>query len=191
MGKTALAIYMKHKINDGYGKQYFNGKKKIFCSYIAFDETLVAKIGLFSQAALHSLIKDRIFEEVSRVTNKDALLRNGVDSEFAQAVANNSVRDYLEKEVLRHSLHTRLTARDWRVDPLLKELFLNQTTRCLKAAGFVGGILIVDDIEKLTDRTTPKQREIFIKDFGTAFFRAGNETSNSNYYTLILTTHEN
>lgn len=191
MGKTALAIYMRHRINDEYGEKYFNGKKKIFCSYIAFDETMVAKIGLFSQVALHSLIKDRIFEEVSRVTDKNALVRNDFYIRFAQAVADNSVRDYLEKEVLGHPLHIRLTARDWRADPILKELFLNQTTRCLKAAGFSGGILIVDDIEKLTDRTTPKQREIFIKDFGTAFFRSGNEASNSNFYTLILTTHEN
>jgi hypothetical protein len=31
--------------------------------------------------------------------------------------------------------------------------------------------------------------DLFIKDFGTAFFRAGNEACNSNFFTLILTTH--
>ena len=31
---------------------------------------------------------------------------------------------------------------------------------------------------------------VVIKDFGIAFFRAGNEASNSSFYTLILTTHQ-
>jgi hypothetical protein len=190
MGKTALAVYMKHIINEGYGTEYFSGNKKFFCSYISFNQQMVAKIGLFCQEALNSFIKDKIFEEVSKVTNVDALVKNGVDIRFAQAVANNSIREYLEKEVLGHALDIRLTAKDWRADPILKDLFLNQTTRCLRAAGFVGGILLVDDIENLTDRSTPRQVENFIKDFGLSFFRAGNEASNNNFYTVILTTHQ-
>jgi hypothetical protein len=190
MGKTALAIYMKHKINDGFGKNYFDGKEKFFCSYISFNQQMVAKIGLFFQEALNSFIKDGIFEELSKAVDADTLTKNGVDIEFAHAVANNSVRRHLEEEILHHRLDIRLTSRDWRVDPVLKDLFLNQTTRCLKSAGFSGGILIVDDIENLTDRSTPKQIEIFIKDFGLSFFRSGNEASNSNFYTIILTTHQ-
>ena len=190
MGKTALAIYMKHKINDGYGTNYFDGEKRFFCSYISFSQQMVAKIGLFFQEALNSLIKDGIFEAISNFTDFDALIRNGVESRFAQAVANKNVRRYLEEEILRHPLDIRLPQRDWRVDPLLKDLFLNQTTRCLKAAGFSGGILIVDDIENLTDRTTPRQIETFIKDLGLSFFRAGNEASNTKFYTVILTTHQ-
>ncbi len=190
MGKTALAVYMKHKINDGYGEGYFGGKKKFFCSYIAFNQQMTAKIGLFFQEALNSYIKDNIFEEVAKITNVNILVKGGVDIKFAQAVANNSVRNYLEKEVLGHALDIRLTAKDWRADPFLKDIFLNQTTRCLKTAGFIGGILLVDDIENLTDRSTPKQVETFIKDFGLSFFRTGNEASNSNFYTVILTTHQ-
>ena len=30
MGKTALAIYMKHRMNDGYGRNYFSGGEKFF-----------------------------------------------------------------------------------------------------------------------------------------------------------------
>lgn len=190
MGKTALAVYIKHRINDGHGKNYFAGKNKFFCSYISFNLQMVAKIGLFFQEALNSLIKDGIFSEVSKCINVDGLIRQGVDVNFAQAAANNSVRDYLEKDILRHPLDIRLTARDWRYDPILKDIFLNQTTRCLKSAGFVGGILFVDDIENLTDRSTPRQVETFIKDFGLAFFRTGNEASNTNFYTVILTTHQ-
>lgn len=189
MGKTALAVYMKHRINDGYGKNYFGGRNKNFCSYIAFNLQMVAKIGLFFQEALNSLIKDGIFNEVPKCINVDELIKQGVDVNFAQAIANNSVRDYLQN-ILRHPLDMRLTARDWRYDPILKDIFLNQTTRCLKAAGFAGGILLVDDIENLTDRSTPRQVETFIKDFGLTFFRTGNEASNTNFYTIILTTHQ-
>lgn len=189
MGKTALAIYMKHKINEKYGTNYFSDRK-FFVSYISFNQQMVAKIGLFFQEALNALIKDKIFEELSKLVSDDILIQNGVAPEFARAVANNSVREYLEKNVLGHSLNIISPGKDWRVHPILKDLFLNQTTRCLKTAGFDGGILIVDDIENLTDRSTPKQIETFIKDFGLAFFRSGNETSNSRFYTVILITHQ-
>lgn len=189
MGKTALAVYMKHKINNGYGSQYFEGKYKFFCSYIAFNLQMVARIGLFFQEALNSLIKDGIFHEISKLQDPDALINQGVDEEFAKAVANDSVCDYLEK-ILEHSLNVRITTRDWRYDPILSDIFLNQTTKCLKSAGFIGGILLVDDIENLTDRSTPRQIETFIKDFGLAFFRTGNEASNNNFYTIILTAHQ-
>jgi hypothetical protein len=189
MGKTALAIYMKHKINDGYGKNYFDSRKKFFCSYISFDQQMVAKIGLFFQTALNSLIKDGIFKEIANKTDISTLINYGVDNEFAQAVVNNSVSELLRK-IMGHKPDQILPSKDWRVYPELRDLFLNQTTKCLKSAGFDGGILIVDDIENLTDKSTPKQIETFIKDFGLAFFRSGNEASNSNFYTIIFITHE-
>lgn len=119
MGKTALAIYMKHKINNGYGSNYFDGKIKFFCSYVSFSEQMVAKSGVFFQEALNSLIKDGIFLEVSKQTDADSLRKNGVDYGFAEAVANNSTRSYLEN-ILRHPLGIRLSARDWRYDHLLQ-----------------------------------------------------------------------
>jgi len=188
MGKTALAVYMRHRINKGFGNVYFGDKKRFFCSYISFNQQMVAKIGLFFQETLNSLIKDEIFNEISKRTDVDSLIKLGVSSTFAQSVANNSVRSYLE-EILHHPLDMRLTAKDWRHDPILKDIFVNQTTKCLRAAGFNGGILLVDDLENLTDRSTKKETETFIKDLGLSFFRTGNEASNSNFYTIILTTH--
>ena len=44
MGKTALPVYMRHRINDGYGKDYFNGKEKFFCSYISFKEQIKSRV---------------------------------------------------------------------------------------------------------------------------------------------------
>jgi exo-beta-1,3-glucanase (GH17 family) len=72
----------------------------------------------------------------------------------------------------------------------LPDLFLNQTVRSLRAAGSKGGILLIDDLEDLTNRSTRTEIENFVKDFGLAFFRAGNEATNNNFFTIIMTAHE-
>jgi hypothetical protein len=189
MGKTALAVYMKHKINRDYGTSYFDGRTSFFCIYVSFSEQMPAKMGLLYQAALNSLVKERIFEQVASRIDYQALVSSGVSKPFANAVASGTVRRYLEEDILHHSLGERYPTKDWRYDPDLKDIFLNQATWCFKAAGFLGAILVVDDIENLTDRSTPKKVESFVKDFGTAFFRSGNEAANSRFYTVILTTH--
>jgi hypothetical protein len=189
LGKTALAVYMKHKINDEYGKNYFNGKHKFFCSYISFQEQIKSKVAFLYKAAFSSFMKDGLFSHISSCASKDTLVKAGVDPDFAEAVINNQVKDYLES-LSRYKLEEMLTAWDQEFLAKLPDLFLNQTVRCLKAAGFEGGILLIDDIENLTDRSTRAEIENFIKDFGIAFFRAGYEASNSKFFTIILTTHQ-
>jgi hypothetical protein len=189
MGKTALAVYMKHKINDGYGKNYFDGRKKFFCSYVSFKEQLKSKVAFLYKEVFRSFIKDGLFSHISSCVRKDTLVNAGVQEDFAEAVASNRVKDYLESSS-RYKLEEMSTAWDQKFLVKLPDLFLNQTVRCLKAADFKGGILVIDDIENLTDKSTRAEIENFIKDFGIAFFRAGNEASNSNFFTIILTTHQ-
>jgi len=189
MGKTALAVYMKHRINDGYGKNYFGDRDKFFCSYVSFKEQIKSKVAFLYKEAFRSFIKDGIFSHISSGVSKDDLVEAGVQEEFAEAVANNSVKDYLEN-LSRYSLEEMSTAWDQKFLVKLPDLFLNQTVRCLQAAGFKGGIFLIDDVENLTERSTRREIENFIKDFGIAFFRAGNEASNNNFFTIILTTHE-
>jgi hypothetical protein len=188
MGKTALAVYMKHKINDGYGKNYFDGRNKFFCSYVSFKEQLKSKVAFLYKEAFRSFIKDGLFSHISSCVSKDTLVNAGVQKDFAEAVASNRVKDYLES-LSKYKLEEMLTAWDQKFLVKLPDLFLNQTVRCLKAADFKGGILLIDDIENLTDKSTKTEIENFIKDFGIAFFRAGNEASNNNFFTIILTTH--
>ncbi|MBT9145910.1 MAG: hypothetical protein DDT42_01787 [candidate division WS2 bacterium] len=188
MGKTALSIYIKHRVNDEYGKNYFGGKEKFFCSYISFREEIKSKIAFLYKEALRSFINEGLFLHISSCVSKDNLVKAGVSEDFAEAVANNSVKDYLES-LSKYRLEEMSTAYDQRFLLKLPDLFLNQTVRCLKAAGFEGGILLIDDIERLTDRSTRKEIENFIKDFRIAFFSTGNEASNSNFFTIILTTH--
>jgi len=189
MGKTALAIYMKHQINDGYGKNYFGAKDKFFCSYISFKEQLKSKVAFLYKEAFRSFINEGLFSDIASCVSKADLVSSGVLEEFAKAVADNSVKNYLEN-LSRYKLEEMSTAWDQKFLVKLSDLFLNQTIRCLKTAGFKGGILLIDDIENLTDRSTRAEIENFIKDFGIAFFRAGNEASNSNFFTIILTTHQ-
>jgi len=189
MGKTALAVCMKHKINDGYGKTYFEGKIKFFCSYVSFKQQLKSRVVFLYKEALRSFIKDGLFSHISSCVSKDALVNAGVQEDFAEAVASNRVKDYLES-LSRYKLEEMSTAWDQKFLVKLPDLFLNQTVRCLKVAGFKGGILLIDDIENLTDISTRAEIENFIKDFGIAFFRAGNEASNSNFFTIIITTHQ-
>lgn len=189
MGKTALAVYMKHKINNGYGNNYFEAKEKFFCSYISFKEQIKSRIAFLYKETFRSFIRDGLFSHVCNSVDKENLVKAGVQEEFAEAITNNNVKDYLES-FSRYSLDEMSTAWDQKFLVKLPDLFLNQTVRALKAAGFKGGILTIDDIENLTDRSTRAEIENFIKDFGIAFFRAGNEASNSNFYTLVLTTHQ-
>ena len=189
MGKTALAIYMKYRINDGYGKNYFKGKEKFFCGYVSFKEQLKSKIAFLYKEAFRSLINDKLFSHISSCVSKDKLIKSGVQEEFAGAVANNRIKEYLES-LSRYRLEEMSTAWDQKFLAKLSDHFLNQTVRCLKAVGFKGGILLIDDIENLTDRSTRAEIENFIKDFGIAFFRAETEASNTNFFTIILTTHQ-
>jgi hypothetical protein len=189
MGKTALALYMKHRINDGYGKNFFEGKEKFFCSYISFNTQLKSKIAFLYKIAFRSLIVDKILSNVASCSTKTDLVNAGVKDEFAKAIVNNHVREYLES-LSRYSLEELSTAWDQKFLVKVPELFLDQTVKALKVAGFKGGFLVIDDLENLTDRSTRAEIETFIKDFGIAFFRAGYEASNSNFFTLILTTHE-
>jgi hypothetical protein len=189
MGKTALAVYMKHKVNNAYGKGYFNGKERFFCSYISFKEQIKSKIAFLYKEAFRSLINDGILSEASSATSMKDLDKEGVSEEFAEAVGSNAVKDYLES-LSRYHLEEMSTSWDQKFLVKLPDLFLNQTTRTLRAAGFKGGILEIDDVENLTDKSTKGEIENFIKDFGLSFFRAENEASNTNFYTIIFTTHQ-
>ncbi len=188
IGKTALAVYMKHRMNDGYGKNYFSGKEKFFCSYVSFPEGLKAKVGFVYRGFLRSFINEQLFSHISSSVSAADLVKAGVKEEFVEAIANNSVKDYLES-LSRYSLEEWSTAWDTRFLVKLPDLFLNQTVRALQTAGFKGGILLIDDVENFTDKSTRREIETFIKDFGNAFFRAGNAARNSRFFTIILTTH--
>ena len=189
MGKTALAVYMRHKINHGFGNRYFNGGEKFFCSYVSFSNQIKSRIAFLYKEGFRALIRDGIFMQVSQTVSKQDLLNAGVQEDFAEAIVTDNVRQFLEQRS-KYSLNEMSSAYDQKFLAKLPDLFMTQTVKALKAAGFKGGILVIDDMENLTDKSTRAEIENFIKDFGLAFFRAGNEASNDKFFTLIITAHQ-
>jgi hypothetical protein len=189
LGKTALALYMKHQINYGYGKNFFAGKTKFFCGYISFQQQLKSKVAYLYKEGFRSLISDGIFQDIAKSTSHDDLIKHGVNPEFAEAIVKNEVRSYLESRS-RYSLEEMSTLWDQKFLIKLPDLFLTQSVRALKAAGFAGGLLVIDDMENLTDQSTKGEIENFVKNMGLAFLRAPNEASNSSFFTLIFTAHQ-
>jgi len=190
MGKTALALYMQHRINNGYGENYFDGKEKFFLSYVSFSQQIKSKVAFLYKAILGSFITEKLFEHVSNCVTRDKLIENNVRGAFAEAIVNNQVKGYLESRS-KYPLDVMTTAYDRKFLQELPYIFLSDTVKSLKVAGFKGGIILIDDIENLTDRSTGKEIETFIKDIGIAFLRdATSEAVKSNFYTIILTTHE-
>lgn len=188
MGKTALAIYMKHRINEGFGSNYFGGKTRFFCIYISFGKQIKSKIDYLYKAAFVAMDKEGIFQEIARTVSKEDLIKANIDEDFADAIVNNKVKMFLEQQS-RYKLEEMYTQWDQKFLVKLPDLFLNQTIKTLQAAGFAGGIVVLDDLENLTDISTRKEIETFIKDFGLAFFRNESVATNDNFFSFVLTTH--
>ncbi len=189
MGKTALTLYMLQKINNGYGKNYFGGKSKFFCAYIAFQKQTKAKVVFLYKEALRSFINAGLFAELQKSTTEVNLVSAGVNPKYAHAIATGDVKGYFES-ISRYPLDQMATQWDTRFVNLLPSLFLSETVSALKAGGFGGGILVIDDMENLTDIATRSEIENFVKDFGIAFFRSKYKASISNFFTLLFVAHE-
>lgn len=189
MGKTALTLYMLQKINKGYGKNYFGGKTKFFCSYISFQKQIKARVVFLYKEALRSFIKSGLFAEVQKSTTEEQLKDVGVNPDYAHAIASGNVKSYF-KSISRYTLGEMLTQWDTKFIGMLPELFMEETVSALKAAGFAGGILVIDDMENLTDVATRAEIETFVKDFGIAFFRSRHKASTSNFFTTLFVAHE-
>jgi len=190
MGKTALAVYMKHKINEDYGGKYFNGKEKIFMTYISFSEQIKSKVEFIYKAILNSLIKDNIFKHLSKCVDMEKLDKFKVRGAFSEAIINGSIEGYL-RGLSKYSLTEMRTAYDSKFLTQLPYILLTDTVNALRAGGFSGGIVLIDDMENLTDNSTRKEIQTFIKNMGISFFRSDTETAKCRFFSLVFTTHEN
>ncbi len=62
--------------------------------------------------------------------------------------------------------------------------------RYLRAAGFAGGYLFIDDIENLVDQMARKDRIEFAKEFALCTVRPGYVNTEHNFFSCVLTTHQ-
>jgi hypothetical protein len=193
MGKTALLIYFKHKINKNWGRDYTQDDSKKLCAiYVSFSQEIKDyQLEHICLLALNACIEDRIFHEVKKTCDYNALINGGVEPNFATQIANGTVKDYLVGLWHKPELMPPRLPRDTFLLNRTVDLFLNQTIRALKVAGFIGGLLFIDDIENFVDLPGQKHNIIFAKNFGASFLRGATTQARERFLSTTFTTHLN
>ena len=118
------------------------------------------------------------------------LLGEGVTSAAARALTKGSFQEFMKSLRRFGELRPYYTPNDLRGLAVARNLFFNDIVRYLRAAGFAGGYLFIDNIENLTDRMTPRYQIDFAKDFGICTVRPGYANSAYGFFSCVLTTHD-
>ena len=119
------------------------------------------------------------------------LLDEGIGNEVAWSLARGNFEEYLRG--LRKDRNIEpyyvpyTTTRSLR---LSRTLLFNDIVNYLRAGGFDGGYLFIDDIENLVDQMTRRQRLEFAKEFGLSTVRPGYANTTHGFFSSVLTTHQ-
>ena len=123
--------------------------------------------------------------EISRL-----LQREGVQPNVAVALARGEFEDYLRSMRRDRNLEPFYVPRDTKALDYSRPLLFNDMVHYLRAAGFAGGYLFIDDIENLVDQMTRKHGIEFAKEFGLCTVRPGYANTAHNFFSNVLTTHQ-
>ena len=118
------------------------------------------------------------------------LLEEGVQSASASALALGGFEDYLKSFRKDHSLEPFYVPRDTKILDYSRGFLFNDMVLYLRAAGFEGGYLFIDDIENLVDQMARKHRLEFAKEFALCTVRPGYANTKHNFFSCVLTTHQ-
>ena len=121
---------------------------------------------------------------------EENLRREGVEAAQARALARGGFEDFLRNLRRNHSLEPYYVPRDIQGLYYSRTLLFNDIVRYLRAAGFAGGYLFVDDIENLTDQMPRRNRVEFAKEFGQCMVRPGYANTEYGFFSCVLTTHQ-
>lgn len=121
---------------------------------------------------------------------EDNLRSAGVEAGPAGALARGSFQNFLSDLRRDHQLEPYYVPRDTKGLDYSRGLFFNDIVRYLRAAGFAGGYLFVDDIENLTDQMARRHRLEFAKEFGQCMVRPGYANTEYSFFSCVLTTHQ-
>ena len=80
--------------------------------------------------------------------------------------------------------------RDTKILDYSRTLLFNDIVRYLRAAGYGGGYLFIDDIENLVDQMARRERIEFAKEFGLCTVRPGYANTEYRFFSNVLTTHQ-
>ena len=123
-------------------------------------------------------------------TVEEVLRREGVELAPAKSLARGGFEDFLRGLRRDHSLEPFYIPRDTKGLDYSRDLFFNDIVLYLRAAGFAGGYLFVDDIENLTDQMARRYRTEFAKEFGLCMMRPGYANTKHGFFSCVLTTHQ-
>jgi hypothetical protein len=118
------------------------------------------------------------------------LISAGIELRVAQALAQGGFEDYLRSMRKDGALEPLYVPRDTKILDYSRTLLFNDVVRYLRAAGYGGGYLFIDDIENLVDQMARRQRIEFAKEFGLCTVRPGYANTEYRFFSNVLTTHQ-
>ncbi len=118
------------------------------------------------------------------------LQQDGVRSLVATKLAKGEFENYLRSLRRDESLEPFYVPRDTKGLDYSRSLLFNDMVYYLRAAGFAGGYLFIDDIENLVDKMARRHRIEFAKQFGLCTVRPGYANTSYNFFSSVLTTHQ-
>lgn len=113
-----------------------------------------------------------------------------VETKAALALARGKFYEYLCSFRRDGTLEPFYVPRDTKILDYSRTILFNDIVNYLRAAGFAGGYLFIDDIENLVDQMTRKERIEFAKGFGLCTVRPGYANTAYNFFSCVLTTHQ-
>jgi hypothetical protein len=118
------------------------------------------------------------------------LIREGVDEKAAIALAQGQFEQYLRSFRRDGNLKPFYVPRDTKILDYSRKILFDDMVKYLRAAGFAGGYLFIDDIENLVDQMARKQQIEFAKEFAICTVRPGYANTAYNFFSCVLTTHQ-
>lgn len=133
----------------------------------------------------HGLDADHIDDKVV-----STLISAGVEVPVARVLARGQFEDHLRSMRKDQLLEPLYVPRDTKILDYSRTLLFNDIVNYLRAAGYGGGYLFVDDIENLVDQMARKERIEFAKEFGLCTVRPGYANTTHRFFSSVLTTHQ-
>src|SRR3984957_16518280 len=118
------------------------------------------------------------------------LISAGVEVPVARALAQGGFEDYLRSMRKDGALEPLYVPRAPKILDYPRTLLFNDIVKYLRAAGFGGGYLFIDDIENLVDQMARRERIEFAKEFGLCAVRPGYANTEYRFFSNVLTTHQ-
>lgn len=141
---------------------------------------------------LNDIVLQKNGVDAGKIDDKvlSTLISAGVEVPVARALARGQFEDYLRALRKDQLLEPLYVPRDTKILDYSRTLLFNDIVNYLRAAGYGGGYLFIDDIENLVDQMVRKERIEFAKEFGLCAVRPGYANTTHRFFSSVLTTHQ-